>query len=118
MKPQIGEMWVAALRSNRFEQGKGALVNATRAKYCCLGVLCELAIQNEVPVKVRLTSDGEMAYGDGTAFPPPEVCEWAGLRTESAQLHDAPEDSLALMNDKGFSFAEIANVIEQKVNEI
>ena len=118
MKPQIAEMWVAALHSDRFEQGKGALADSTRAKHCCMGVLCELAIQNGISVEVGLTSDGEMAYGGKTAFPPREVRKWAGLRTKNAQIHGASEDSLTLMNDKGFSFAEIADIIKEKADEI
>jgi hypothetical protein len=41
MNSEIKKAWVEALRSGEYEQGFGAL-NIT-GKYCCLGVLCDLA---------------------------------------------------------------------------
>ena len=33
--------WVAALRSGKYKQGKGAL--STEDRFCCLGVACEIS---------------------------------------------------------------------------
>ncbi len=37
--------WIAALRSGKYEQGKGKLKRTCNGEtsYCCLGVLCEIA---------------------------------------------------------------------------
>lgn len=41
MKKRIANKWIKALRSREYEQGFGKLKNGN--KYCCLGVLCEIA---------------------------------------------------------------------------
>lgn len=39
MTPELKAKWVAALRSDEFQQGYGTLRNDHRGTYCCLGVL-------------------------------------------------------------------------------
>ena len=52
-REDVGRMWVAALRSGEYEQGKD-LLRAGNNTYCCLGVLVDvLVIQWSVPVVVR-----------------------------------------------------------------
>lgn len=50
MKPEIKSLWVAALRSGKYEQGKGMLAAqdspAEPVQYCCLGVLCDVMEMN------------------------------------------------------------------------
>lgn len=41
MKADLKAKWLEALRSGKYEQGRGALLDG--GKYCCLGVLCEVA---------------------------------------------------------------------------
>lgn len=43
MDTAIKRIWVMALRSGKFKQGKGALYNWHKQEYCCLGVLCLVA---------------------------------------------------------------------------
>lgn len=40
--------WIEALRSGKYKQGRAALkeVRGKTAKYCCLGVLCDLAARD------------------------------------------------------------------------
>ena len=119
MRYEVAKQWVNALRSGKFTQGKGALADHAREKYCCLGVLCEIAIQNGIKVKrLRAETLDETSYDDCAAFPPPPIMAWAGLRTENVQLRGAPYDSLIGMNDGGGSFEEIADLIEEKWEEI
>lgn len=53
MKKSIKKLWLKALRSGAYEQATHTLRegSGSRAKYCCLGVLCQL--HNE-----RLVADG------------------------------------------------------------
>ena len=37
----LKDKWIAALRSGKYKQGKGALQR--NESFCCLGVLCEVA---------------------------------------------------------------------------
>lgn len=47
MNERIKQLWIEALRSNNYKQGKQGLRN-TNNEYCCLGVLCDILIK-EVP---------------------------------------------------------------------
>lgn len=42
MKKEFKDTWVAALRSGKYTQGTGSLLSCFGAKYCCLGVLCQI----------------------------------------------------------------------------
>lgn len=72
MNKTLKNKWIKALRSGKYEQGKGNLNHDGR--YCCLGVLCEVAkrpydlkdgYEFHVPWKLI---DGTVDYGglDGT----------------------------------------------------
>jgi hypothetical protein len=80
-------LWVDALRSGEFQQGTGALHNTETGGYCCLGVACEVAYRNGVPLR-REDYEGAMSYnGDATALPL-AVREWLGISDPSVQLAD------------------------------
>jgi hypothetical protein len=115
MDKKVAKLWVKALRSGRYHQGKDSLVEykkdatgectGTLKGYCCLGVLAEISKLDYLP-------------DQGT--PPRAIWKnWAGLRTSDGEL---PTDSpyrkygacLAELNDgKGFGFKRIADVIER-----
>ena len=47
MKQEIKQQWITALRSGNYPQGRGYLRRIDddgKEGYCCLGVLCELAV--------------------------------------------------------------------------
>jgi hypothetical protein len=139
MKHQIKKRWVEALRSGKYKQGKDYLCRD--GDFCCLGVLCELAVEDGVipepaPSKVQprpCRKDGVFAYGAGFDYmPPPEVCDWAGVDPSgfgvSITLTDLPlgeesmnklgripnidNPSLPELNDAGCDFGLIADIIE------
>lgn len=128
MNPEIKAQWVNALRSGEYEQGKYQLHYQDGAinEYCCLGVLCDLAVK--AGVDVHLEKDGtSVSYGDQTGALPGPVQEWAGLDVAnpmtpimSSHIHDYTDPhvqdspvTLAELNDSGrMTFADIADVIE------
>lgn len=140
MKPEIKKRWIEALRSGKYNQGKGYLCKDD--SYCCLGVLCELAVEDgaisrPAPRRVRSGSSqvgGVVAYGalGSDYMPPAEVYEWAGvgsceLGISIKSLDQVREDSrdrltpwtqadhvpsLSELNDVGCDFGLIADVIE------
>jgi len=100
MKDVTKEQWVAALRSGKYKQGQSALQQD--GKFCCLGVLCDLA---EVP---HSTGPGRVLYSfadfDSTAMPSHGLVKATGFKGGMGRL--------AGMNDEGKSFNEIADHIE------
>lgn len=60
MNPELKAMWIAALRSGEFDQGRGKLRNDNG--YCCLGVLAVIqgaALDYMVQDSVELELDGK-----------------------------------------------------------
>ena len=118
MRKDIAEKWVEALRSDLFVQGQDMLANIKRTEHCCLGVLCEIAIENGVRVKVETEGEEYMKFaGEGYRLPH-VVKEWADMMFDDGRLfdedtEDLPLDSLAELNDSGSSFKEIADHIEE-----
>lgn len=56
LKKKYKDKWLKALRSGRYEQGKGALHVASLAShdtYCCLGVICKELVK---PLNLTVTS--------------------------------------------------------------
>lgn len=121
MDQAIKERWITALRSGEYEQGKGylRLTDGDKDRYCCLGVLSELAVQHGViEAPTWDTEYTEIAlYGDDcddVALPRP-VVKWAGLEDPDPDFQDQDGDRrhLSFMNDNGRSFDEIADYIEE-----
>jgi hypothetical protein len=132
MDAKIKADWIKALRSGEYEQGMGKL--QVDGKFCCLGVLCELAPNVH---RVSTTVSGIVVYGSGTSdnreenYPPTAAWLWAGwvekdpfVETGFSQAPDgsalASSDTygnprrgcyLSNLNDAGFTFDQIADVI-------
>jgi hypothetical protein len=130
MNAEIKDRWIARLRDPNIKQGKHRLCIEREGvvRYCCLGVLTELAVEEGVipPGEFRVeyaTSDPDdlglvpvKGYGlDSYGYPevavlPKGVVEWAGLPDESPMVGT---HVLASLNDHGVPFAEIADLIEE-----
>lgn len=150
MKQDIKERWLAALRSGEYPQAEGYLAPAIMDDdeqykprgFCCLGVLCEIAVADGI---VERALNGEhYEYADEGSELPDAVQRWAGLsqaipdvRTE--HIHDdqclmnedggcdwldnpvTPDDglqefSLAELNDeRHLNFDQIADIIERRL---
>ena len=120
MDTEIKTKWLDALRSGKYRQGANYLRTrgADRDNYCCLGVLCELAVAEGVIEPPVIEPTGEYYYaGDSAAYLPAEVRRWADLPDSMGHfLSDGnlPHNSLTEMNDSEYPFTEIADVIEEK----
>lgn len=115
MKRDIAEKWVAALRSGDYTQARGYLKLAHG--HCCLGVLCELAVKENV-VKGAMKYDYQstrylFCFGanEEVGHLPEEVLDWSGIKTGNGELKDIL--SLSMYNDAGKSFDEISGLIEK-----
>lgn len=108
--------WVAELRSGKYQQGK-RLLRSADDEYCCLGVLCELAVKHGVIGPAEQKNEYSYGYGPNSEWfgaLPPKVAGWAGLRHSNGSYYGGNGGSLTDLNDGGTSFAEIADVIESE----
>jgi len=113
MNPRIKQLWIDALRSGEYTQAEGQLrvrvhYNDGTYSYCCLGVLCELAVAEGV---IETSTDG---YAGRDKILPVEVMHWADLPDAFGSFgHPDTRQDLARSNDEGASFEEIADLIEK-----
>lgn len=120
MNKSVKELWLTALRSDKYNQGSGMLkqINSGETSYCCLGVLYEIA------TVVGVASHGEPKALDSQAAQCRFVCpgespepHWLSptMRTWS-ELTQEDEKRLSDMNDKeNKTFAEIATFVENNL---
>lgn len=101
------KQWVEALRSGNYKQGKNALCNPNN-EMCCLGVYCDALKFAEV----------EKAWADdrGDKNINPLVYEALWYKLDSRAGGPLSLDVLIIMNDRGRSFDQIADAIEEMVN--
>ena len=90
MRKKVKQLWVNALRSGKYEQGRNVLCSLDN-KYCCLGVLTEVYIEqmkkNRKKSKVSKASisttycEQYLVNGEtkATHLLPGVVAKWAGL---------------------------------------
>lgn len=125
MKAEVAKIWVDALRSGEYTQGRAALKNVSKQGYehCCLGVLCELYDKYNEEKLIRDTGYNlakdkiTCSFDMETELLPEKVREWAGLSNKRASFKSGFE-SLVVCNDIGNSFETIANIIEQNVDSL
>jgi hypothetical protein len=112
MNLQIKQKWVNALRSGDYQQGHNYL--HTDNGFCCLGVLCDLYIK-ENNVEWELVNDGDnYEFQHSDTYLPNSVVEWANLKYNNPIVnHEA--STLATLNDIGFTFNKIADIIEEQL---
>jgi hypothetical protein len=140
VNPEVKAKWLAALRSGEYRQGKHALnTGGPEGQFCCLGVLCEVALQEGLEGLERtqpFASEGdddaaELHYNGESGRLPYRVQVWADLTdpnpsTSRTYAEVLPEQysnpnsmygkvkiTLAELNDSGYTFQQIADVIER-----
>lgn len=110
--------WLKALRSGKYKQTDGALRKQEEyndeCQYCCLGVLSK--------IQGRLTDEGcdlfEREDGDSVLHPTNpfySIFEECGYLPENVKFiddRDVEHISLTTINDHGYTFTQIADVIE------
>jgi len=109
---------IVALRSGGYEQGISYL-RTPNNKFCCLGVACDLVDSGEW----RKSVSGDYYFLDKSALLPESITQMYGF---SSYYGVAAEDimdmrklatspvywNLTTLNDEGFTFSMIADIIE------
>ncbi len=111
MNKQVKKKWVAALRSGKYKQGIEKLCsgNQNGTRYCCLGVLSQIAV-NEGVCSRRAAFKGNSTLNK-------VITDWAGLDTDDPDVFfEEGECSLVSLNDsKRLDFKQIARSIDKSL---
>jgi hypothetical protein len=94
MKKHHARKWIKALRSGKYKQGTNYLCKD--GEYCCLGVL------DEIFPEMELNGGSDTTLKNYSKI---------GLRAADGFIPDSQE-SLADLNDIGYTFDEIADIIQ------
>jgi hypothetical protein len=144
MKDNIKKLWVKALRSGEYKQGKGALVVKGKQcdSFCCLGVLTDLYVrqtkskdknvfyhtyEDTMCDNLECCNPAEMTPDSRTELHE-KVMKWAGLNdgdpeingVELSVYNDGPsrawlESAMKVVGPEGWSFKKIADLIEKNL---
>lgn len=113
MEPALQAKWIAALRGQgekKYEQGKGCLRSADN-KFCCLGVLCDILTEGRWEEDKKNLYLVHYLYGNDEGkdynYVPGSIARDIGIGVYEQQ-------TLASRNDAGFTFAQIADIIEKR----
>lgn len=108
--------WVARLRDPEAKQGHGKL-GTTDGKRCCLGVACDIAVEENVIRPPVIPGDKALRYDGATGYLPSSVAEWLGVRGDTVYVkvpeHSQPISVVYLNDVDKLSFSEIADAIEE-----
>lgn len=127
MRAEVRDELVKRLRSGKYIQGKEKLAvkDEEGERFCCLGVLCEMAVEQGITKRSENDNEYwdfeaeeseyvtriEVSYGnDGGSYDatlPPEVAIWAGLLTE-----DDWSELTGLMFDDGAGMGRFADKVD------
>lgn len=137
MNPEIKKRWLGALRSGRYDQGRNGYLRQPHGRgnalFCCLGVLCDLAVQDglaewvDVPDtrlhdahSVLVWNGEELDVDRNYDYLPEKVQEWAGLPDRDPTVPIGYEPfTLSQLNDHGtaektrYNFGDIVDLVEE-----
>lgn len=128
MNQEIKTKWLTALRSGKYEQGKGFLKNLDN-NFCCLGVLCDIAIKENPELGKWVENDNdnydegdsitnhyviETKDGDESGVLPDAIRSWANMESPNPYI-TTKGMTLAQLNDQGNSFNQIADIIANTI---
>lgn len=101
------KIWLDALRSGKYNQGNTYL--CIDDEYCCLGVAAEIFGEG------HLIEEGYRTSFDGhTSLAPEYVVQVLNLKDDVGSRDD-DQNALAWLNDKGLTFAQIADIFEKNI---
>lgn len=101
---KIIEKWSSELRSGKYSQTRNTMHNASG--YCCLGVACDVFMEKDKIHRVN----GFIYGGIPTKQPFAFIPDW--LKGVNNDFGDKTNRKLSNLNDDGYSFDEIADLLE------
>lgn len=120
MNPAVKQLWVTALRSGEYKQGRHGLKRGKRGNntYCCLGVLCDIYHKETgkgawVEDDLGNTTSSYSSFAGDSTYLPECVSNWSNLLASDPCFKY--NKHLSTANDDGVSFSEIATLIEDNL---
>ena len=107
MNHEIAEAWVRRLEKGDIIQTTGRL-GTPRGARCCLGVLCDMAVEQGIIPKPEVFAN-HLSYDGESGILPLAVQIWAGMQSVNGTHTEG--QPLSVLNDEGTSFKPIAGVI-------
>lgn len=115
MNREIAEKWIETLP--KYMQTTEQL--GFKAMRCCLGVLCDMAVEAGVIPAPTIESNGIHVYAGQTVTLPAPVRRWAEMASNNGTyFENGAEYSLAVDNDDGMPFSEIAVIIREHIDDL
>ncbi|CAB4143220.1 hypothetical protein UFOVP434_98 [uncultured Caudovirales phage] len=123
MNAEYKALWLAALRGNEYKQGQGRLKTVTTGGpvFCCLGVLCDIAVKRGETSwdSIHLHSGKERTLSM-FEYIPKELAPKFGIeyngKIPRQIANNTFVESLAECNDQAqLSFPQIADIIEKEL---
>ena len=108
------EMWIRALKSGEFKQGKGYLERD--GEYCALGILSLLSLIEGQCTYNQI--DGLGRFDNKRFTLSYNTLNWAGMDLEDFKIdviYEGESTTIADLNDRGLSFKELARIINLKL---
>lgn len=110
---------VDALRSGKYKQGKASLGKRSQdgEENCCLGVACEVAIENGLELDKEYT-ENIVFYDNEATILPNSVRKWYGFKDNNPELltglsyvYGTP--ATRVNDDYGYSFEKISKLFKK-----
>lgn len=132
MNEDIRNEWIEALTSGEYEQGQKQL-RTNDNTYCCLGVLCDLAVKKGIAqwgkregnsdwAVAPIDEEIETASDFGFGLLPRFIMAWSGITSDDGALslddgfNGPSRVSLTELNDvRKYNFNKIAEIIKEKL---
>ena len=109
MKRELFNNWIESLRSGKYKQG--VLYLKRDNKYCCLGVLCEIAGLQYDEINKMFVYNGDK----NPSYLPESFAIEIGMNYRGININNifSSDKSLSCMDDTGKTFEQIADILEQ-----
>lgn len=104
------KLWIEALRSGKYTQVRNVL--NFQSMYCCLGVACEVAIENGINVNVKSTN-GFVVYDNESNYLPESVSAWLELAPDPQVGPELGLRAIRANDELRWTFTQIADSLEK-----
>jgi hypothetical protein len=108
---------VAALRGGKYTQCYGSHIREG-SSFCVLGVACDIYQKSHPYEKWEATPYGYYRFMGHQENMSLAVRDWFGFRDTFGHFGSGYRQCLANQNDDGVSFRELADLIEQRIDDL